>query len=147
MNVVILLATGAFAAISTYFVNVKLKQGPIRSSAVLSLLVGIFFYIFPDLLSPYLTTNIPVVFTGASFIGMVSSVVVSNYLLIGTSGFIFSVIYLNASKFFAGYGGGLGTAAAISLLVAIGLPFVTRKNKISNGYLVLRKLIFRKKKS
>ena len=146
MNALVLMATGAIAAVCTYFVNVKLQQGPVRSSAALSLAVGLFFYFYPDLLSAYLTANIPVVFIGASFIGMVSSSVVSNYSLVGISGAIFSLIYLNTSKFFTGYGGGLGTAACISLLVAISLPFLVKNKKMSNGYLVLRKLIFKKHK-
>ncbi|WP_299755655.1 hypothetical protein [uncultured Pontibacter sp.] len=147
MAAVTFIITGVLAAISTYFLNVRLKQGPVRASALLSLVVGLVFYFFPDLLSPHLTANIPVVFIGASFIGMVSSNVVSNYLLVGVSGLIFSLIYLNTSKFFAGYGGGLGTAACISLLVAISLPFFIKKHKISNGYLVLRKLIFKRNKN
>ncbi|ARS37438.1 hypothetical protein [Pontibacter actiniarum] len=146
MDYVVLMATGAFAAVCTYFLNTSLRQGPVRSSAALSLLVGLLFHFFPHLLSPYLTANIPVVFIGASFIGMVSSGVVSRYYMIGTSGVLFSLIYMNTSSFFTGYGGGLGTAACISLLVTISLPFLNKKNKLSNGYLVLRKLIFKKDK-
>ncbi|QCR23425.1 hypothetical protein [Pontibacter sp. SGAir0037] len=147
MNAAILIITGAFAAVCTYVFNEKLRQGPVRSSAALSLSVGLFFYFFPNLLSGYLTTNIPIVFIGSSFIGMVSSSVVHNYYIIATSGVIFSLIYLNTSKFFTGYGGTLGTAACISLLVAISLPFFLNRKKISNGYLVLRKLIFHKNKA
>ncbi len=147
MNIAILILTGVLAAISTYVLNIKLGQGPVRSSAALSLVVGAVFYFFPNLLSVYLTQHIPVVFIGASFIGMVSSNVVSSYFTVGTSGLIFSVIYLNTSAFFTGYGGSLGTAACIALLVAISLPVFLKKHKLSNGYLLLRKMIFKKNRS
>ncbi|MCJ8167539.1 hypothetical protein MKJ04_22040 [Pontibacter sp. E15-1] len=146
MQAVILIITGIVAAVCTYVLNTKLGQGPVRSSAVLSLAVGSVCYLFPDALSPYLTQNIPLVFIGSSFVGMVSSSVVSNYLTVGASGFIFSLIYLNTSTFFTGYGGSLGTAACISLLVAISLPVMVRKRKLSNGYLVLRKMVLKRKK-
>ncbi|MHA6246634.1 hypothetical protein ACXYMU_01770 [Pontibacter sp. CAU 1760] len=146
MHTAILIATGIIAALCTYALNVKLHQGPVRASAGLSLAVGLLFYFFPHLLPAYLTQHIPVVFIGASFIGMVSSNVVSSYLLIGTSGFLFSLIYLNTSSFFAGYGGSLGTAACISLLLTISLPIFGKQHKLSNGYLLLRKMIFRKRR-
>lgn len=145
MNTLLLIVTGIVAAIGTYWGNVQLQQGPVRASAGLSLLVGLLFHFFPDALPSYLTQHVPVVFIGASFIGMVSSSVVSSYWLIGISGAIFSLIYLNTSKFFTGYGGSLGTAACISLLVAISLPVFLKKRKLSNGYLLLRKMIFKKR--
>ncbi|AKD03185.1 hypothetical protein POKO110462_04630 [Pontibacter korlensis] len=146
MDAIILIITGAFAAVCTYFLNVKLQQGPVRASAALSLAVGLVFHFFPNLLPQPLNANIPIVFIGSSFVGMVSSSVVANYFVVAASGALFSLIYLNTSNFFTGYGGSLGTIACISLLVTIGLPFLAKKNKISNGYLVLRKLIFKKKK-
>ncbi|GAL64029.1 hypothetical protein JCM19300_3232 [Algibacter lectus] len=44
-------------------------------------------------MSPYLTQNLPLVCFGASFIGMVSFKVLSNYLLIGFSGIVFTIIF------------------------------------------------------
>lgn len=146
MQQLILVGVGFLAAICTFFVNVRLQQGPVRASAVLSLVVALFFRFFPHLAPAYLAQHIPVVFIGASFIGMVSAKVVSGYTLVGVSGLIFSVIYLNTSRFFTGYGGSLGTAACISLLVAISIPFFIKRGKLGNGYLVLRKLIFKRKK-
>lgn len=126
----ILIITGIVAAVGTYLVNNKLHQGAVRASALLSLMVGLFFYYFPDLLSPDLTRNIPLVFIGASFIGMVSSNILSSYILLSLSGIIFSVLFVNSSKYFAGYGGGLGTTAAISLLVSLSLAIIARKKPI-----------------
>ena len=130
MEISILFLTGIFSAILTYVVNNKYRQGAVRASAGLSLLVGLFFYFFPELFSPYLTKNIPIVFIGATFIGMVSSKILPSYLLVGFSGFIFSIIYLNASRFFKGYGGSLGTTAAISVLVSLSLAVVSKSEKI-----------------
>lgn len=127
MEISILFLTGIISAILTYVVNNKYRQGAVRASAGLSLLVGLFFYFFPELFSPYLTKNIPIVFIGATFIGMVSSKILPSYLLVGFSGFIFSIIYLNSSPFFKGYGGALGTTAAISVLVSLSLAVVSKK--------------------
>ncbi|UNY97866.1 hypothetical protein MQE36_12310 [Zhouia spongiae] len=143
---IILIGTGIVGALGTFILNTKLKQGPVRASALLALLVGGFFYLFPDTLPLQLSQNIPVIFIGGTFIGMVSSRVVSNYLLIALSGLIFSFFYLNTSKFFEGYGGALGTAACISLLATLSIPFLNKKKKVTNGILVLRKQLFRKLK-
>ncbi|MDT0644671.1 hypothetical protein RM553_17660 [Zunongwangia sp. F363] len=125
----VLTITGAFAATATYLANHFLKMGAVRASALLSLAVGLFFYFFPHFFAPYFIRHIPLVFMGASFIGMVSKNVVGNYLLIAFSGIIFSLIYLNSSRFFAGFGGALGTTACISVLVSVGLAFLQKKRK------------------
>ncbi len=130
METAILCITGIIAAVGTYVVNNKLRQGAVRASALLSLIVGVFFYFFPELLSAYLTKNIPLVFIGASFIGMVSSKVLSSYILLSLSGIIFSILFVNSSDYFAGFGGGLGTTAAISLLVSLGLAIIARKKPV-----------------
>ncbi|MFI2741416.1 hypothetical protein ACG2LH_01640 [Zhouia sp. PK063] len=145
MQYLVLIITGILGAIATYIVNENLKQGPVRASALLSLLVASFFYFFPDVCNINLTTHIPVVFIGASFIGMVSARVLSSYVLIGFSGLIFSVIYLNSSHFFEGYGGALGTAACISILVTLSLPVFFKNRKVNNGLMQLRNLFFRRK--
>jgi len=138
----ILLATGAIAAIATFFVSERLAQGPVRSSAGLSLLVAAFFYFFPHSLGPFLTKNIPVVFIGASFVGMVSARLSSSYLRLATAGVLFCLIYLNTSSFFNGYGGALGTTASISLLAVLSLPVLNIKGRLTNGFRQLRKAIY-----
>lgn len=130
METSILFFTGIISALLTYIVNNKYGQGAVRASAGLSLLVGLFFYLFPEIFTPYLTKNIPIVFIGATFIGMVSSKVLPSYLLVGFSGFIFSIIYLNESPFFKGYGGALGTTAAISVLVSLSLAVISKSEKL-----------------
>ena len=145
MNTIILLLTGIVGAICTFHVNEHLKYGPVRASALLSLGVGLLFYFFPNVLNPYLTRNIPVVFTGSSFIGMVSSNVVSYYFTLFIAGILFVVIYLNASLFFKGYGGALGTSASIALMATLGLATFISKYRIYERMLLLKRRIFGKR--
>jgi hypothetical protein len=134
----ILLCAGVVAATGTFLVSERLRQGPVRASAGLSLLVAGLFYFFPHSLDPYLVKNIPIIFIGASFIGMVSARLHPGYLRLAVAGIIFCTLYLNTSRFFTGYGGALGTAASISLLAILSLPVfnikgllarTTRRNK------------------
>lgn len=146
MHFWIFIFTGIVAATATYFVSTRLRQGPVRASALLTLLVAGFCNLFPQLLSPHLAKNIPVVFIGASFIGMVSSQHLSTYLGLSASSIIFTIIYLNTSKLFTGYGGALGLSACISLLVVLSIPYFKSKRKLTVGFLQLRRLMFGRKK-
>lgn len=130
MNEMILFIVGGIGALLTYVVAHDLKQGAVRASAGLSLIVGLFFYGFPDLASSELTIEIPLVFFGASFVGMTGSHLVKNRLLILLGGLIFSGIYLAASEVFVGYGGKLGTAACISSLVVFGAGVLVERFRV-----------------
>ncbi len=121
MEAAILIFTGIFGALLTWFINNHKAKGAVRASALPSLIVGLFFYCFPNLLSALLTKQIPLVFIGASFVGMVSINIISKWIYVAISGLVFSLIYINTGKFFNGFGGALGTTACISVLVAIGL--------------------------
>jgi hypothetical protein len=112
--------TGIIGSTSTFFMSHQLGQGPVRSSAGLSLLVAILFQFSPMPVSQELSTTIPYVFIGASFVGMVSAEVLSHYVVVALAGGIFGFLYLHASQFFTGFGGGLGTAACIALMVSLG---------------------------
>ena len=145
MHYFVLILTGILGASLTYYLNIKLKQGPVRSSALLALLVSGFFFLFPDFFSNYYSKNIPLVFIGASFIGMVSAHQINNYVGISIAGIIFSLIFMKTSKFFDGYGGALGTSACISLLVVLSIPYFKSKRKMTLGFLQLRRQIYKKK--
>lgn len=127
MNEFILIVTGIIAAVSTYVLSIKYKQGSVRASALLSFIVGVFFFLFPSIVSQELTYSIPLVFTGASFAGMASHKIIPNIWMMGLSGLIFTVIFLTSSIFFAGYGGGLGTVACISVLVVFGFRRILKR--------------------
>ncbi|MDG1334290.1 MAG: hypothetical protein P8P74_18295 [Crocinitomicaceae bacterium] len=129
MNELILFITGGIGALLTFVVAHDLKQGVVRASAGLSLIVGLFFYAFPDLLSPELTLDIPLVFFGASFVGMTGSHLIQSKLLILMGGVIFSGVYLASSDVFVGLGGKLGTAACISSLIVFGVGVLISRFK------------------
>jgi len=139
LEFLLLLGIGGGSAVATFILQIKCKQSPVRASALVGVGVGLFVLLFPKLLSPFLMENIPLVCFGASFIGMVSSKVVSNHILIGISGVVFTIIFLNTSTYFNGFGGGLGSAACISLLVTLSIPVLKRRGKLSNGFLLLRR--------
>lgn len=140
MEKLILILIGMAGAMATYFVNTRLKQGPVRASALLTLPVAAFFYFFPALCSPFITQNVPVVFIGSTFIGMVSAQKMSSYVGIALAGSIFSLIYLNTSRFFEGYGGALGTSACVSILVMLCIPYFRSKRSLTVGMLQLRRM-------
>ena len=135
----ILVLIGGTSSIITFLLQIKYQQGPVRSSALVGVFVSVFVLLFPNLLSVYLTENLPLICFGASFIGMVSSKIMSDYLLIGISGIVFTIIYFNTSSYFNGFGGGLGSAACIALLVTLSIPVFKKKRKLSNGFLLLRR--------
>lgn len=121
MEIAIILIISILGVISTFYVSTKMDHGAVRASAGLSLIVGLFFYIFPELLSNFLTHNIPLAFMGASFVGMVSEKIINNYWVLTAAGIIFSILYLNTGSYFEGFGGALGTTASISVIVIMGL--------------------------
>ena len=119
MNLIIIIISGVFGAILTFYVSERYKLSPVKSSAFLSLVVALFFYFFPDLLNSFLTKNIPIVFFGTSFIGMVSSKMNGSYFQLTVAGILFSLIYSIKSHFFEGFGGALGALAFISLVITM----------------------------
>lgn len=127
MNSIVIIITGGIAALVTFYININLKLGAVKSSAGISLLGGLFFYFFPGFLNSELSNQLPAVIMGASFIGMASKKVISSYWVIGLSGLIFSIIFSYTSNFFEGYGGSLGTTAAISLCATFILLNFKRK--------------------
>ena len=118
--------TSILGAFLTFLVSTKYKQGPVRASALLTLIVAGVCFLFPELFSEDITNQIPWVFFGASFVGMTSSKLTRNYISIIFGGVIFGFIYTVSPDFFSGYGGALGTAACISILVVIGINNLIR---------------------
>lgn len=147
INHFILLIIGGLSAVFTFVLQHTYKQGAVRASAIVGVLVGLFVLIFPNVLSPFFTKNLPLVCFGASFVGMVSSKILSNYFLIGLSGAVFTIIFINTSAFFYGFGGGLGSAACIALLVILSIPVLRKRGKLTHRILQLKKLINDKFKS
>nr|BFF37843.1 hypothetical protein BACT7_27050 [Tenacibaculum mesophilum] len=118
--------TSILGAFLTFLVSTKYKQGPVRASALLTLFVASTCSLFSELFSEDIANQIPWVFFGASFVGMTSSKLTRNYTSIIFAGIVFGFIYTVSPTFFNGYGGALGTAACISILVVIGMNNLIR---------------------
>lgn len=116
MDIAIFLVSGIIGALVTFILNNHYQLGGVMASAGVSVFAGGFFFLFPDLLSQHLTLNIPLIVMGSSFIGMATSRVIKKTWVIAISGLIFCIIFLLTGSFFEGFGGGLGTTAAISLI-------------------------------
>jgi hypothetical protein len=129
MTEFLIITTAMIAAGLTYYLSIDCKQGAVRASAALSLLFALFLYIFPNWLGAQLSQKLAVVFIGASFVGMSGQAVLKNIRDAAGAGLIFSLLYLNASRFFSGYGGGLGTMAFIAVLAVFGLQHYQLKKK------------------
>ncbi|SIQ60865.1 hypothetical protein [Maribacter ulvicola] len=128
MNNVIIIVTSILGATMTFYVSHYHNQGAVRASALLSLLVGLFFYCFPDLLNTYLTKNIPIVFIGTSFIGMISTTTRRSYIHLAIAGCLFGIVYINKNNLFQGFGGALGALAFIALLTTFAFSFAFSKS-------------------
>jgi hypothetical protein len=99
----------------TYWLNNKKGYGPIKASAIPSFIVAIPLQIIP--ISGFMAL-IPIVFFGASFVGM------SNEKSLGWAAIIFSSIFYALMfhfihPYFNGYGGSLGAAACLSCLMGV----------------------------
>ncbi|MBU2928750.1 hypothetical protein [Winogradskyella psychrotolerans] len=136
MNPFILIITGILGATVTHFVSEYLRLGAVKASALLSLIVGLFCYAFPNVLNGYLTEHLPIVFVGTSFIGMVSAKTLKSYPLLAIAGALFTGIYITKSHVFDGYGGALGALAFIALVTTMGFAFV-----VSNSAKIRRKVV------
>ncbi len=137
--------TAILSALLTQHIHIRFKQGPVRASAVVALFVAATLHFFPNLLSPFLTQHIPMVAIGGSFIGMATSDRLSTYLGTAFAGLVLGIIYLHTSTYFDGYGGALGTAACISVLVVMSIPYLTSKRKLTVGFLQLRRVLLKDK--
>ena len=121
MNSMLLVGIAIFGAVFTSILSIELKQGAVRASALGSLVVALYFHFLPLDSSSYLTQNIPLIYFGSSFVGMVSPSIHPNRVQIAISAFIYSIIYLNTEGVFMKYGGRLGASAFIAISGLYGL--------------------------
>ncbi|HLV42112.1 MAG TPA: hypothetical protein VKY37_07530 [Brumimicrobium sp.] len=119
---------GAVAALIAFVLNNNLKMGIVVGSALPSLIFAVLIMAFEPYLPLSFTTEAPVIFYGAAFIGMASNKILSSYILIGISGLLFTFIYLFTSPYFNGFGGALGTTAALCFIPVWGWSLIN-KNK------------------
>ena len=129
-NTIILILVGTIGSYITYYLNNHIKLGAVLASAFPSLLVGLFFYYFGEIVNETLQKQIPLVYIGSSFVGMVSKKILTHSIYVLLAGLIFSILYLNKGSFFNNFGGALGTTACISVVVAISLATLIKHKKI-----------------
>lgn len=139
-------SASVMATFLTFALNIRFKQGPVRSSALIALIVGGFFYFFPTLLPEIYTKNIPLYVIGGTFIGMVSSSINISYFSLIFSPILFSVLLHYTSKVFNGFGGALGTTACIALMCTMAFPIITKHKKVTYGYRILRMFFLKQRR-
>lgn len=110
--------TGIVGAITTYLLSTKTNWGTVRSSAFLSLIVGIIFFKLDE--HQEFLREVPLVFIGASFIGMTSSTKLRLWGIF-FAGTLFGVLYALIPSVHIGAGGTMGTAACVSVLFVYGI--------------------------
>ena len=118
---------GLVAALVAYILNNNYKMGIVVGAALPSLIFALLILPCEPYLPLSFTTEAPVIFYGAAFIGMASNKILSSYVLIGIAGLLFTFIYLFTSPYFDGFGGALGTTAALCFLPVWGIKLLLNK--------------------
>ncbi|WP_107037297.1 hypothetical protein [Brumimicrobium mesophilum] len=127
MIVVSLYIVGFFGAIIAFILNNNFKLGVVVGSSLPSLVFALLVLGLENYLPIEFVANAPVIFYGAAFIGMASNKILSSYYLIGLAGLLFTFIYSFTSMFFDGFGGALGTTAALCFIPVWGFSLLKKK--------------------
>ncbi len=124
MSVFIDIFTALLGAITTFYLDSRIRLSKVEASALPTFIfASVFFLVSPLLkLEQSLVDHWVAVFFGATFIGMTSSKL-ANFKVIAIAAIIFAPIYLRTLKSFDGFGGKLGFLACISVVVAIGVKY------------------------
>lgn len=126
MIVFSLYIVGLVAALVAFILNNNFKMGIVVGSALPSLVFALLVMIFEFYLPITFVIEAPVIFYGAAFIGMASNKILSSYYLIGIAGLLFTLIYLFTAPYFDGFGGALGTTAALCFLPVWGFSILKK---------------------
>jgi hypothetical protein len=102
MNIVVIIISGILGATVTFYISDKLKQSAVRSSALLSLIVALFFHFFPEILNAYLSKKYTVSIYRNFLHRNGFFKVQSSYFRLAVAG-IYLVVYINKSHFFQGF--------------------------------------------
>ena len=113
------------AALLTYVMSIRIRQGPVLGSAFIGFYLGAVLLFFPTL-PPVL----PVVAIGATFVGMSSMARLPHEGYVALAGGLFALLFIFSAPYFNGAGGKLGTIAFISSLSLAASH--TTINKIAN---------------
>ncbi|ACB83688.1 hypothetical protein [Natranaerobius thermophilus] len=104
----IILAT--LGIIVTYYISVHLGKGNVLGSAVVVFMAGLLETVFPGLI----TTEHAGVLAAASYAGMVSGDKIGSMRQVTALGIICGMMFIATAPAYVGFGGRLGTLAALS---------------------------------
>lgn len=118
-NIAILLA-GIIGSVGSYWISLHLNKGATMGAALMTLLSGL---IFPNIpfIDPALGATLAVVSTTGAYAGMISKKNIPNIMEMVIVGVFVGTISILAMTTYAGVGGKLGTMAAISCFVWLGV--------------------------
>lgn len=115
MELLLIITVSVLAGLLTYHINHYLGKGPVFGSAIVVLTVGL---ILPKVFSDGYT--LALVATCASYAGMSAKNRITNPLEVCISCVLVALIFVGSSEALVGYGGRLGTIAAISVITVWG---------------------------
>lgn len=122
----IVVATGILGAFVTYWIQHRFKISATQASAGLSFIVALTAYLISDVAPQEYRFICPAVFFGASFVGMSSKNILPKLWQVACAGALFSIIFLNTSTYFEGFGGALGTTACIAVVLTFGINMLLK---------------------
>lgn len=101
----------------TFYLSHKQKMGAVRASSLIALLSGVIYQIPQSFV--HIPPEIPSIIIGSTFIGMITSRKHFKNFHLVVAPLFFVLFYTHLSKKFNHFGGALGTAACISLVITI----------------------------
>lgn len=110
-----LVITSLFGTTITYWLNNKRGCGPIKASAIPTFIVAIPLQLIP--VSGFIAL-VPVVFFGATFVGMSNDKTIG-WVAVILSSVLYAIIFYFIYPYFNGYGGSLGATACLSCLMGV----------------------------
>lgn len=110
-----IIAISLVSGLLTYYINHYLNRGPVFASALVAITAG--------LLLPQIFENgstLAVMATCASYAGMSAKIRMANFLEMGLGSILCGFVFIVSQNALVGYGGRLGTIAAISVITIWG---------------------------
>lgn len=101
----------------TFYLSHKQKMGAVRASSLIALICGLVYQIPQTFIQ--IPPEIPSIIIGSTFIGMITSRKHFKNFHLFVAPLFFVLLYTHLSKRFDHFGGALGTAACISLVLTI----------------------------
>jgi hypothetical protein len=103
-----IMTLSVIGVVLTWWINTQLGLGPAVASGIIGLLAALI-----------LPTDLAVATYTASFVGMSSATVVTGLSMALTAGILVGVIFCIALPVYQGFGGKLGTIAAVAVLATV----------------------------